>query len=161
MSDFAATWSLIRKRFDDAVLGRTPAQLNYRLHPETLTIGEMALHVAGVEISFIGQLLGQEPEGLDARLKAAATDGAVNDKPFPFEASEITPELVAEALNRARAMVEPHINNPDPLRSVGIVSALGPVIDGTGAFARLAYHPGYHQGQVYIITTSPGFPNSD
>lgn len=158
MSDFSVTWSLVRNRLIDAIQGLSAEQLNWRLHPGTLTIGEMAIHVAGVEISFISQLVGETPEGLEARLKAAATDGSVNDKPFPFATQEITPEFVAETLAIALAKVEPVITNPDPYRDVQIVSALGPTIDGTGAFARLAYHPGYHQAQVHMIRTAPGFP---
>ena len=158
MSDFSATWSLVRGRLINDIAGLTTEQLNWRLHPGTLTIGEMVIHVAGVEISFASQLLGETPEGLEARLKASATDGSVNDKPFPFAVEEITPEFVAEALAVALAKVEPLITNPDPYRDVQIVSALGPTIDGSGAFARLAYHPGYHQAQVHMIRTAPGFP---
>lgn len=158
MSDFSETWSLTRKRFDDSLAGLNAEQMNWRLHPGTLTIGEMALHVAGVEVSFITQLKGETPEGLEARIKLTATEGVVNDNPFPFSAEEITPELVNEALTIARAMVEPAVENPDPYRSATIKSALGPVIDGTGAFARLGYHPGYHQAQVHMIRTAPNFP---
>jgi len=158
MSDFSETWSLTRKRFDDAVAGLTKEQLNWRLHDNSLTIGECILHVAGVEISFISQLEGKTPEGLEARLKLTSTEGVVNDSPFPFAAEEITPELAAEALAIARAMVEPAVENPDPYRERTIKSALGPIIDGTGAFARLAYHPGYHHAQVHLIRTAPGFP---
>lgn len=160
MSDFSATWSLVRKRFVDAISGLNQEQLNFRLHPETLTIGEMALHTAGVEVSFGTQLLGQEPDGMDARLKSAATDGAVNDNPFPFRAEEVTPEFVAHALERGREIIEPLITNPDAYRDRQIKSALGPMIDGTGAFARLAYHPSYHHGQVHILVSAPGFPKS-
>lgn len=160
MSDFAATWSLVRGRLINDLAGLSQTQLNWRLHPGALTLGEMALHVAGVEVSFTTQLLGEETTGLEARLKAAATDGAVNDKPFPFLPEEITPELVAEGFAVALARVEPMITNPDPYRERTIVSALGPVIDGTGAFARLAYHPGYHQGQVYLIKSAPEFPTA-
>jgi len=56
-----------------------------------------------------------------------------------------------------KAAIEPLITNPDPYREVKIVSALGPVIDGTGAFARLAYHPAYHQAQVYLTRSAPDF----
>jgi hypothetical protein len=160
MSDFAVSYRLCRTRFEDAVLDLSAQQLNWRMHPGTLTLGEAALHVAGVEISFLSQLQGETLEGLEARLKAAATDGVVNDKPFPFAPEEITPELVREALARARAKVEAVIDAiPDDLRSKTIVSALGPEIDGTGAFARLAFHPGYHQGQAHLIRTAPGFPS--
>ncbi len=158
MSDFATTWELVRSRFDDALKGVTTEQLNWRLHPGSLTLGEMSLHVAGVEVSFISQLKGEELSGTMARVRAAATDGTVNDKPFPFATEEVTAEFVAQVLAEARAMTEPVIRNPDPYRNVTIVSALGPVIDGTGAFARLAYHPGYHQGQAHTIKTAPGFP---
>jgi hypothetical protein len=158
MSDFYATWSLVRGRFDDSVAGLTQEQLNWRLHPGTLTIGEMILHVAGVETSFITQLLGEEPTGLAARLKQAATEGVVNENPFPFTAEETTPELGAEALAYGRQLVAPLMQNPDPYRERSIKSALGPIIDGTGTFARLAYHPAYHQAQVHMIRTAPGFP---
>lgn len=159
MSDFGETWRLVRGRFDDSVKGLTDEQLNWRLHPDSLTIGEMALHVAGVELSFISQLKGETLEGREAQLKAAATDGVVNDEPFPFVAEEINPALVDWALAVARGQVETLVENLTPeIRAVQIKSALGPIIDGTGAFARLAYHPGYHQGQVHLVKTAPGFP---
>lgn len=158
MSDFAETWRLVRGRFDAAILDLNPAQLNWRLHPDSLTLGEMALHVAGVEIWFLAQLDGRALEGEEARIAATATDGVVNDKPFPFSAEEVTPERVRAALEAARAQIDPAISSPDPYRAKQIVSALGPLIDGTGAFARIAYHPGYHQGQAHTIRSAPGFP---
>ncbi|HRK20864.1 MAG TPA: DinB family protein [Fimbriimonadaceae bacterium] len=159
MSDFDASYQISRKRFEDAVLGLSQAQLNWRLHPGVLTIGEMALHVAGVEVSFISQLKGLELDTMQSRLKQSATEGVVNENPFPFSELEITPEAVAEALQIGRAHVESVIGNPsNELRSRTIKSALGPMIDGTGALARLAFHPGYHQGQAHLIATAPGFP---
>jgi hypothetical protein len=159
MSDFFETWSLTRRRFVDAVSDLTAEQLNWRLHEEALSIGEMALHVAGTEVSFVSQLLGENPQGLEARLKEAATDSIVNDRPFPFRPEEITPDLVRESLEAARCKVEPLISAPsDDIRRTRIMSVLGPEIDGTGAFARLAYHPGYHQGQVHLVRTAGGFP---
>ena len=159
MSDFSETWALVRGRFIDALQGLTQEQLNFRMHDGALTLAEMALHVAGVEVSFASQLRGESPVGLAERLMAAATDGVVNDKPFPFPPAECSPELVAEAFATADSFVRPMIENPDPWRSKQIVSALGPMIDGTGAFARLAYHPGYHQGQAHLVKTAPGFPS--
>lgn len=161
MSDFGETWRLVRGRFDDAVAGLSEDQLNWRMHPEALTIGEMAIHVAGVEMSFISQLRGQTLEGQEAQLKAAATEGVVNGESFPFVPQEINPALVDWALATGRAAVEGMIENITPeVRAVQIKSALGPIIDGTGAFARLAYHPGYHQGQVHLVKTAPGFPSN-
>ncbi|MBX3119217.1 MAG: DinB family protein [Fimbriimonadaceae bacterium] len=160
MSDFGETWRLVRGRFDDTVIGLTQEQLNWRLHDDALTIGEMAIHVAGVEVSFMSQLLGQTPEGELARVKSASTDGVVNDNPFPFSPDEITPDRISWALDEGRKLVEAHIENLAPdIRAVQITSALGPIIDGTGAFARMAYHPGYHQGQAHLTKTAPGFPN--
>jgi hypothetical protein len=158
MGDFEATWRLVRGRFEGEVTGLTQEQLNWRLHPDSLTLGEMAVHVAGVEVSFISQLTGDSLRDEKQRVKAAATDGCVNDKPFPFSAEELTPEFVERTLAEARSYAEPVIANPDQIRAKEIVSALGPVIDGTGAMARLAYHPGYHQGQAHLIKTAPGFP---
>lgn len=159
MSDFSETWSLVRGRLIRDLEGLSHEQLNWRLHPGVLTLAELAVHVAGVEVSFGSQLIGAELDELHLRLKAAATDGSVNDKPFPFSAEELTPEFVAKAFEIGNAMIQPLIENPtEEIRAKEIVSALGPVINGTGAFARLAYHPGYHQGQAYIIKTAPGFP---
>ena len=45
-------------------------------------------------------------------------------------------------------------------RAKEIISALGPVMDGVGAFARLSFHPGYHHGQIWMIKTSPAYPEA-
>ena len=159
MSDFAVSYAISRGRFEESLAGIGQEGLNYRLHEGAATIGEMALHVAGVEVSFISQLSGCELDEFSHRLKAASTDGIVNELPFPFAPSEISPELVSKALAIGRGLVEPHINALTPeLRQMELKSALGPMITGEGAFARLAFHPGYHQGQVYLIATSPNFP---
>jgi hypothetical protein len=160
MSQFAISWRLSRGRFIDAIKDLSQAQLNWRLHPDTLTLGEAALHVAGVEASFVSQLLDLELDEFGRRLKAAATEGVVNDQSFPFSSSEITPELVVEALEKTGAMVEPLIDAPTPeILNKELVSALGPVITGEGALARFAFHAGYHQGQAHLIKTAPGFPS--
>lgn len=159
MSDFAATWGLSRQRFEDEIAGLDSTQLNWRMFPDLPSIGEMALHVAGVEVSFISQLLGLELDAEALRLKSAATEGVVNTNPFPYTSDEVDPERVAWALNFARGLVEPVIREAAPdIRSKPIVSALGPVIDGEGAFARLSFHSAYHQGQAYQIKNAPGFP---
>ncbi|MBI5706873.1 MAG: DinB family protein [Armatimonadetes bacterium] len=159
MSDFAQSWKLSRSRFLAALEGMSQEQLNWRIHEGTLTMAEMAMHVAGVEVSFASQLTERELSTEEARIKAAATDGVVNDKPFPFTSSEMTPEFVAASLAAAAAIAGPVIEAADPkVRTKEIVSALGPVITGDGAFARLGFHAGYHQGQAHFIQTAPGFP---
>ena len=159
MSQFSTSWALSRSRFNDTVSDLNQKQLSWRIHPQSLTIGEMALHVAGVEVSFVSQLTGAHSNEMQARLRLAATDGVVNEKPFPFSEQEITPEVIAEHLDCGKRMVEPLISNPsDQVLSKEIVSALGPVITGAGAFARLAFHAAYHQGQAYLIRSAPGFP---
>lgn len=159
MQDFIATRALSRSRFNDAIKSLSSAQLNFRLHENTLTIGEMAIHVAGVEISFASQLLGTELNAEESRIKSAATDGAVNERPFPFTQDEITPAFVHQALELADNWIEKLYAQGDSLRSKELKSALGPIIPGEGAFARLGFHPGYHHGQIYMITTSPNFPH--
>ncbi|HEY0868720.1 MAG TPA: DinB family protein, partial [Fimbriimonas sp.] len=147
MNAFEQTWSLTRGRFDDAVKGLSQEQLNWRMQKDVLTLGEMALHVAGVEISFVSQLTGEPLEPFTQRVAKAATDGVVNESAFPFAVEELTPEVVAEALSRARQTVADVFANPSKIpEGRQIKSALGPIIDAPGAFARLAYHPGYHQG---------------
>lgn len=158
MSEFAVAWRLSRGRFDEAVLPLTHAQLNWRLQPGTLTLGEAAIHVAGVELWFIAQLLGSDPSE-DAQIKMCATQGVVNDEPFPFTSDQLTPEFVSNALTHARSAVEPIIAKPSPeLLRKEIKSALGPVITGEGALARLAFHPAYHQGQAHLLCSASGFP---
>lgn len=159
MSDFLAAYQLSRTRFESEVEGLSQEQLNWRLQPGTLTIGEAAMHVAGAEVNFISQLLGTNLDEYATRLKSAATQGIVDDLPVPFSPEEITPEAVSKALAFGRSMAEPVIAAPaDEVRSTVIKSVLGPMIDGTGALARLCFHAGYHQGQVYLMKCAPGFP---
>lgn len=157
--DFFLTWDLVRGRFLASLDGLSPEQLNWRLHSGALTIGEMSLHVAGVERWFIAQLLRESVSPEEDRLMKAARDGVINDSPFPYSPEEITPDLVRWALATSGACVKPVIQNlTDELRARTITSALGPEIDGAGCMARLAYHPAYHHAQVYLIRTAPGFP---
>jgi hypothetical protein len=160
MADFHTSWSLSRTRLLAELEGLSQAQLNWKLYPGALSIGEAVLHVAGVEVKFGAELMGMSelsPE-LD-RVRSAATDGVVNDKPFPYTPEEITPELVASVLAEAKALVEPALVDPSAdRRAISLVSALGPVITGEGAMARLGFHSAYHQGQAYQIRMHPNFP---
>lgn len=159
MSDFHTAWSLSRGRFLAELEGLTGEQLAWRLYPGSLSLAEAALHVAGVEVKFGSSILGQEPQGALARIASAATDGVTNDKPFPFSAEEMTPESVFEALEASKAVIEPVLLDPNAeRREVTMVSALGPVITGDGAMARLTFHAAYHQGQAYMMKHAPGFP---
>lgn len=159
MSDFATSWSLSRKRLLDEISGLTQDQLNWRIHPNCLTIGEMALHVAGVEVSFGSQLGGAALDEKAQKIKRSATEGVVDDQPFPFSPDQIDPATVAEAFEISRAIWEPLITEASPeIREKELKSALGPMISGEGAFARLGFHSAYHQGQAYLIKTAPGFP---
>ena len=159
MSDFAKAWTLSRQRFVDEIKDLNGEQLRWKLHADSLSIGEMALHVAGIETSFGTQILDKELTPEQAKLKRAATEGVVNSNPFPFAASEIDAPLVLGSLEASKAIVEPLITEPSPaVLTKQIQSALGPIITGEGAFARLSFHSAYHQGQAYLIKTSPGFP---
>jgi hypothetical protein len=159
VSDFSVAWTLSRQRLVDTVSDLNAKQLNWRIHPSALSIGQMTIHVAGVEVLFASQLLGLELDEFGRKLKSSATDGVVNDKPFPYADAEITPTLLLTVLSFAKIMLEPVITNPShEILAKELVSALGPVITGEGACARLAFHPAYHQGQAYLIRKSPDFP---
>jgi hypothetical protein len=159
MSDFLTTYRLSRGRLDETIWDLNADQLNWRLHTDALTIGEMVLHVAGVEVAFASQLTGIELDESLLKLRRAATEGSLNDKPFPYSTGEITPDLVHQALTTSRAIVEPILANPtEEVLDKQVQSALGPVIDGRGTLARFAFHPAYHQGQAYLIRHCPGFP---
>ena len=159
--DFTEPWKLSRQRFIDETAGLTDAQLRWRLQPGVLTIGEMALHVAGVEISFTSQMEEMVLSPLEELLISAPTDGVVNDFTFPLETEEITVALVAEALAAARLRVEPLMSSAsDEALHREVQSVLGPIIDGRGALVRLAFHAGYHWGQASLLKRCPGFPQS-
>lgn len=160
MSDFLLTYQLTRGRFDAAILPMNQSQLNFRANSDSLTPGEMALHLVGVEIWFAAQLTGADLHPDMEKLAKCATEGVVNEEAFPFSADEVTPGLITEALAAGRAAVEPLLTeNSEEIRSVQIQSALGPIVDGAGAFARIAAHPFYHQGQIYTVASTPGFPS--
>lgn len=134
-------------------------QLNFRLHPDTLTAGEMVLHVAGVEVWFASQLTKKELNQAEHRLTKAAVDGVVNDNPFPFDSEEISPNMIAWAFKTGDMHLREHIENPSEEFLAGeLKSALGPMITGEGALTRLGFHSAYHQGQVHLLRTSPTFP---
>ncbi|MFQ3587350.1 MAG: DinB family protein [Fimbriimonadaceae bacterium] len=161
MHPFAVSWELSRGRLVQEIQGLSHAQLNWRLHPKALSIAQMVVHVAGVELSFASQLTGTPVPSEDEPLRRAATEGSVNDNPFPFSDDRLTPEFVAECLAKGKAAVESLMAEPTPeLLGRQIQSALGPMISGEGALARLAFHPAYHQGQAYLIKTAPGFPSA-
>jgi len=159
MSDFDKSWKLSRGRFVDTISHLNTAQLGWRIHPASLTIGEMALHVAGVELSFGSQMSGLALDEAGKRLKAAATDGVVNELAFPYPSETITPELVAERLAFAHSVVAPLMEGTtEEAAAIQVVTALGPTVSGDLALARLSFHSAYHQGQAYLISTAPGFP---
>lgn len=162
MSDFQSAWSLSRSRFVAELEGLSYDQLNWKLYPGSLSIGQAALHVAGVEVRFGRSLLGVESLSPEMeRVLHAAGDSIVNDKPFPFEDSEITPEFVARILNETNAFIEPAIADPTAdRRGTEFLSVLGPMISGEGAYARLSFHAAYHQGQAYLMRMHPDFPKS-
>ena len=118
------------------------------------------MHVAGVELFLGFGMLGIEAtDPFDIRVRDCARDGLLNDKPFPFAPDELTRETIGKALHRAESIVRPSLENTtEEIRQRKLVAPLGPEIDGNGALARLAYHAGYHQGQVTQIRSTPGFP---
>ncbi len=159
MSDYAAAWELSRKRLVDEIAGLNAEQLNWRLYPGALSIGQMGLHVAGVEIFFSSQLTGAMLDDFSKRLLRCSTEGVVNELPFPYSDEEITPESVSAGLAAGEAAWRPLVTEAAPEIRVGqITSALGPIISGDGAFARLSFHSGYHQGQAFQVKCAPGFP---
>jgi hypothetical protein len=159
MSDFAETWNLCRQRFLDEIAELSDEQLRWKLHDNALSIGQMALHVAGVEIYYCNQMLGTTPTADVAKLVAATADGVSNDRAFPFADAEINAILVSESLRVSKSFIEPQITSPsEEALKREFKSALGPIITGRGALARLSFHPGYHLGQAYLIKSCPGFP---
>ncbi|QYK53442.1 MAG: hypothetical protein KF824_00795 [Fimbriimonadaceae bacterium] len=158
MNDFRMTWELSRGRFIESFSNLNHEQLNWQMHPNTLTIAEMAMHVAGVEVSFASQLLGTTLTPEQELILSCSTQGVVNDEQFPVAPELLKPEYVKEAMNVGKGFAEALFEQGEGLRQKELKSALGPMITGEGAFARLAMHALYHQGQVYLMITDPRFP---
>jgi uncharacterized damage-inducible protein DinB len=160
VTDFGISWNLSRQRFVDEIKGLSDEQMRWRPYSGALSIGEMGIHVAGVEVFFTSQLSGSELSDLEVRVRSSSTDGVVNDKPFLFADEEISTNLVLKILDNAAEMVTPLMTSPTPdILAKEIQSALGPIITGKGALARFAFHPAYHQGQAYFYKSMPSFPN--
>ena len=160
MNDFHTTYALVRGRMVEAVQDLNDGQLKWRLHSASPSICEMVIHVCGVEMSFANQLLERKPESeFDKRITASSRDGIVNDSPFPFSEDEQGAELMNRVLERGFEIAGPLIEEANgTVRNKEIESALGPMIDGNGALARIAYHPGYHTGQIWTYRYHPDFP---
>jgi hypothetical protein len=161
MTDLLAIYQLTRGRLEQEAAGLTAEQLRWRPYPGALSIGEMALHVAGVELKYAAHITGRELDDTQLRLARCASEGVVDDSPFPITEAEIEPQTVSGALAMARAFAEPCLAEPTAdMRAAEMQSVLGPTIDGSGVLARLAFHPAYHQGQAYSYRAHPGFPAS-
>ena len=159
VSDFLVAYQLSRGRFEAEVKDLNQAQLNWKIYPSALSIGQMAMHLAGVEIYFTYQLLGLKTGEFEQRLISSATDGVVNDMSFPFSPGDLTPELVDRGLRAGREFALQLLESTDPsVRLKEVKTVLGPMASGEGAMARITCHPFYHQGQAYQIKNSPGFP---
>lgn len=160
MSDYLAPWRLGRDRFLASFEGLSESQLRFVADYYPNSIGQLAIHVAGSEVFMALHILKIEPRNeFERKVFLSVTDGMLNENVFPFEPHEITRETIDEALRLGESLIEPLLQNASPEhRKVRFASPLGPEIDGDGAFARMAFHASYHQGQVYIIRNAPNFP---
>lgn len=158
MNGFADTYRISYSRMLQAVEGLTPAQLSWRPHPAALSIFEMLMHVAGGEMFFAARLLDRSLTDEERRIESCARDRVINDNPFPFSDSDASHSLLVSSLDRTHALVLPMMEDPEPWASRQIETPLGPVDYAAGIFARIAQHPAYHTGQVWIYRNDPRFP---
>ena len=94
----------------------------------------------------------------EKRIEACARDRVINDSPFPFSGAEVSGDLLHRTLERTRALVQPMLEDPEPWREKQIETPLGPVDYAQGIFARIAQHPAYHTGQLWVYRFDPRFP---
>jgi hypothetical protein len=119
----------------------------------------MLMHVAGGEVFFASRLQGIDLTEDLLRIESCARDKVINDNPFPFSDSEASGSLLTSTLERTKAMVQPMMDDPDAWREKQIETPLGPVDYAQGIFARIAQHPAYHTGQVWVYRFDPRFPS--
>lgn len=158
MTDFAAIYKISHGRMLQAIEGLSTEQLVWRPHSDANSVFQMLMHVAGGEVFFASRLQGLSLSDEEKRIEACARDRVINDNPFPFPDSEASPELLVETLRRSNAMVQPMMDDPEPWRDKQIETPLGPTDFAQGIFARIAQHPAYHTGQVWVYRFDPRFP---
>jgi hypothetical protein len=158
MTDFASIYKISHGRMLQSIEGLSTEQLVWKPHPDANSIFQMLMHVAGGEMFFAKRLQDRELSEHEARIEACARDRVINDNPFPFRDEEASPELLLETLRASNAMVQPMMDDPEPWREKQIETPLGPVDYAQGIFARIAQHPAYHTGQVWVYRFDPRFP---
>jgi uncharacterized damage-inducible protein DinB len=158
MTDFAAIYKISRGRMMQAIEGLSDEQLRWRPHSDANSIFQMLMHVAGGELFFASRLLDKQLTEEEKRIERCARDKVINDEPFPFSDEEASLALLTSALDRSNAMVQPMMDDPEPWREKQIETPLGPTDFAQGIFARIAQHPAYHTGQVWVYRFDPRFP---
>ncbi|MCS7208998.1 MAG: DinB family protein [Fimbriimonadales bacterium] len=161
MSELAALWRFTRARLAQAIEGLTDAQLNWRMFAGAHSIAEYLYHVAGAELYWAHHLGGWQPaDEFEAGVLACTRDSFLNDAPFPLAASLCNTTDVHRALNLSYAQLAPIIDSPTPEQLAKPVrSPIGDPIDGREGLIRVAQHPAYHTGQIWLIRMHPEFPS--
>ncbi|MCH7905192.1 MAG: DinB family protein [Armatimonadetes bacterium] len=158
MSGFSATYELTRARMVQAIDGLSDEQLRWRPHKDALSVFEMLMHVAGGDTFFFLRLQEREGDDFEKRLERCARDKVINDEPFPFSDDEASMGLLVRALDHTYAILGPMLREPEEWLDKEIETPLGPVDGASGIFARIAQHPAYHTGQVWLYRFDPRFP---
>ena len=158
MNGFADTYRISHARMLQSIDGLRTEQLVWRPHPRALSIFEMLMHVAGGEMFFSARLLCRGLSDEEKRIESCARDRVINDSPFPFSDAEAALPLLASTLERTHALVQPMMDDPGSWVNKQIETPLGPVDSAPGIFARIAQHPAYHTGQIWIYRNDPRFP---
>ncbi|HRJ26036.1 MAG TPA: DinB family protein [Fimbriimonadaceae bacterium] len=156
MHGYGEIWHFTRTRLAGALEDLTPAQWEWRMHPEAHTIAEIVMHLAGAE-HYWAIRLGSVDR--DEKLEAAVWDAFIREGKFPYGPDERTQPIAMAALERTGRDLAPIIENPTPeILHQAITSPYGDPIDGAEGLRRIAQHAAYHTGQIWMIRMAPGFP---
>jgi uncharacterized damage-inducible protein DinB len=164
MTEFAEVWLFTRERLAGSWEDLDDSQLRWRPWEGAHSIAQMLAHVAGAEHYLACRTLGRDPHATpdEQRLDRAVIASFIQEtEPFPFADEELTRPFLERLLNSAAALAREALENPTAEQlQREFPSPLGPIITGRQALWRMAQHPAYHTGQIWLYRLSPTFPGS-
>ncbi|MBX3117785.1 MAG: DinB family protein [Fimbriimonadaceae bacterium] len=157
----ANVWQFTRVRLDKAIEDLTEEQWAWRAHPQSHSIAELVMHIAGAEFYWWSRIINLRPSSgeYDERLDRAVIDGYLQPTDFPYRPEELTPDFVLSTLRSMYGRIDELFRHAtDSQLAITMTSPVGDTLSGYGGLTRLSQHAGYHTGQIWFIRMMPGFP---
>ncbi len=132
-------WGVARHNLDRLCQNISKEHMNYKIHPESNSLGFLLLHIAEVEILFGNSVF--------------AFNYTIKPKTFKKEegVNYDNYEETIELLDKSKVLIADALNNAEELSWDNIVKT--PIGEFTqyDAIARIIAHTNYHSGQIGLI----------